>query len=71
MKVDLPAPLSPSTQVTSPALTVVVTSWSASTDPKVLPISATSMIDEPGGGRGVALGFVSVAVVISSAPLAS
>jgi hypothetical protein len=25
MKVDLPAPLSPSTQVTSPGLTVVVT----------------------------------------------
>ena len=33
MNVDLPAPLSPSTQVTSPAFTVVVTSRRAITDP--------------------------------------
>ena len=33
MNVDLPAPLSPSTQVTSPALTVVVTSRRAITEP--------------------------------------
>ena len=33
MNVDLPAPLSPSTQVTSPAFTVVVTSRSAMTEP--------------------------------------
>ena len=33
MKVDLPAPLSPSTQVTSPAFTDVVTSRSAITLP--------------------------------------
>ena len=34
MNVDLPAPLSPSTHVTSPALTTVETSLSAMTFPK-------------------------------------
>jgi hypothetical protein len=33
MNVDFPAPLSPSTQVTSPALTVEVTSRRAITEP--------------------------------------
>ena len=34
ISVDLPAPLSPSTHVTSPALTFREMSWSALTDPK-------------------------------------
>ena len=42
ISVDLPAPLSPSTQVTSPALTTVETSLSAMTFPKYLPMPRTS-----------------------------
>ena len=52
MKVDLPAPLSPSTQVTSPARTDVVTSRSAMTLPYDLPMSLTSMIASPGSAAG-------------------
>ena len=40
MNVDLPAPLSPSTHVTWPALTTVETSFSAMTLPKYLPMLA-------------------------------
>ena len=42
MNVDLPAPLSPSTHVTWPALTTVETSFSAMTLPKYLPMPLTS-----------------------------
>ena len=42
ISVDLPAPLSPSTQVTSPALTFSEMSWSALTDPKYFEIPLAS-----------------------------
>ena len=47
MNVDLPAPLSPSTQVTWPELTTVETSFSAITLPKYLLISRTSSSGVP------------------------
>ena len=47
MNVDLPAPLSPSTQVTWPELTTVETSFSAITLPKYLLISRTSSSGAP------------------------
>src|ERR1035438_165863 len=43
MSVDLPAPLSPSTQVTSPALTLRLIPSSALMAPYILPIPAISM----------------------------
>ena len=44
IRVDLPAPLSPSRQSTWPALTVMVMSFSATTEPKnLLTCRATSM----------------------------
>ena len=42
MNVDLPAPLSPSTHVTSPAPTPTLMSFSATTLPKYLETSRTS-----------------------------
>ena len=42
MNVDLPAPLSPSTHVTSPSRTAQVTSRRAVTRPKLLVIARTS-----------------------------
>ena len=49
MSVDLPAPLSPSRQVTSPARTNIDTSWRAITDPKYLETFLTSRIGGPVG----------------------
>ena len=50
MNVDLPAPLSPSTQVTWPALTTVETSFSAMTLPKYRPMPRTSRSGGPLSG---------------------
>ena len=47
MNVDLPAPLSPSTHVTWPALTTVETSLSAITLPKYFEMSRTSSSGAP------------------------
>ena len=56
MRVDLPAPLSPSRQVTSPARTNIDTSWRAITEPKYLETFSTSRIGSP-------LGVVVIVVV--------
>ena len=47
MNVDLPAPLSPSTQVTSPAPTPTLTSFSATTLPKYFETLRTSSSGVP------------------------
>ena len=49
MNVDLPAPLSPSTQVTSPAPTLTLTSFSATTLPKYFETLRTSSSGVPVG----------------------
>src|SRR5947209_8296877 len=51
ISVDLPAPLSPTSAITSPARTSKSTSSSACTDPKVFVIPRSSS-----GGAGVAMG---------------
>jgi hypothetical protein len=72
MKVDLPAPLSPRTQVTSPAFTEVVTSDSAMMLPYRLPMSTTSMRGVPGAAPSwpVVVCF-GVSFVIVTSPLGS
>src|SRR5918999_5038940 len=47
MRVDLPAPLSPSTQATSPALTVRLMSSRATMGPKALPTPSISTSGSP------------------------
>ncbi len=61
ISVDLPAPLSPTSAITSPARTSKSTSVSASTEPKLLRMPRASSI---GVAEAVAVGVGSAVVVM-------
>jgi hypothetical protein len=72
MRVDLPAPLSPRRQSTSPAETVSETPASATTGPNCLVMSRTSMsgaaVAATGGSVVRAAAVCIVAAIVSAPP---
>src|SRR4026209_612086 len=83
MSVDLPAPLSPTSAMTSPARTSKSTSVSACTDPKVFDrprisrsgVSVTRgpqrVVEAPGGASTIEVGLLAVLLVLPRAHVAA
>src|SRR4029079_253556 len=83
MSVDLPAPLSPTSAITSPTRTSKSTSVSACTDPKVFDrprisrsgVSVTGglrpMVEAPGGASTIEMGLLAVLLVLPRAHVAA